>query len=68
MKWALVPEIAGEYTVPPLSLSFFNPETKKYHVLNTPPHALSALPDESEKSIAVLNSLPDTSNNGEGTL
>ncbi len=68
MKWALVPEIAGEYKVPPLSLSFFDPETKQYHVLNTPPHALSVLPGEAEKRIAVLNSLPDTSNNGEGTL
>jgi hypothetical protein len=68
MKWALVPEIAGEYNVPPLSLSFFNPETKKYHVLNTRPHELSVLPSESEKSVAVLSSLPENSNTAEGTV
>jgi hypothetical protein len=65
MKWALVPENAGEYKVPLLSLSFFNPETKDYHVLVTPTHYLSVLPGESEESIARLNPLSDT--NGEKT-
>jgi len=63
MKWALVPENAGEYTIPPLSLSFFNPESKKYHVLVTPAHELSVLPGESEKSVASLSPLSDPGNN-----
>ncbi|MDX2448102.1 MAG: BatD family protein [Desulfobacterales bacterium] len=63
MKWALVPENAGEYKIPVLSLSFFNPETKKYHVLVTPAHALSVLPGESEKSVASLSPLSDPDNN-----
>ena len=68
MKWALVPEISGEYRVPPLSLSFFNPETKQYHVLNTPTHALSVLPGESEKRIPVLNTLSGSHDAPEETL
>ena len=64
MKWALVPENTGEYKVPLLSLSFFNPETKKYHVLVTPTHYLSVLPGESEESVARLNSLSDNNNTG----
>ncbi|RLC02756.1 MAG: hypothetical protein DRH90_13050 [Deltaproteobacteria bacterium] len=64
MKWALVPENTGEYKVPLLSLSFFNPETKKYHVLVTPTHYLSVLPGKSEESVARLNSLSDKNNTG----
>jgi len=59
MKWAVVPENAGEYKLPTLSLSFFNPETKKYHVLLTPAHALSVLSAESEKSVASSSPLSD---------
>jgi hypothetical protein len=68
MKWALVPENAGEYKVPSLSLSFFNPQTKKYHVLTTPAHDLSVLPGESEKRATTLTLLPDTSNTSNGTV
>ena len=68
MKWALVPEKAGEYKVPFLSLSFFNPQTNKYHTLATPAHHLSVLPGKPENSVAVLNSLSDTSNTAAGTL
>ena len=68
MKWALVPENAGEYKVPSLSLSFFNPETKKYHVLATPAHDLSVLPGESETHGSTLTLLPDTSNTPDGTV
>ena len=64
MKWALVPENTGEYKVPLLSLSFFNPETKEYHALVTPTHYLSVLPGESEESVARLNSLSDNNNTG----
>jgi hypothetical protein len=67
MKWALVPENAGEFKVPSLSLSFFNPQTKKYHVLATPMHHLSVLPGESEKGSG-LALLPGISNTTDGTI
>ena len=54
MKWALVPEHAGEYTVPSLSLSFFNPQTKKYQTQVTPAHALSVLPGDVQKRVTTL--------------
>lgn len=68
MKWALVPDNIGEYKILPLSLSFFNPETKKYHVLNTLSHNLSVLPGESEKKVPVLNSLPGNNDTAEETI
>jgi len=34
---AVVPQRPGHQTVPSLSFSFFNPETQKYEVLETPP-------------------------------
>ena len=67
MKWALVPENAGEFNVPSLSLSFFNPQTKNYHVLATPMHHLSVLPGESDKDSS-LTLLPGISNTTDGTI
>jgi len=67
MKWALVPENAGDFKVPSLSISFFNPQTKKYHVLTTPMHPLSALPGEPEKGSS-LTLLPGSGNTTDGTI
>lgn len=65
MKWALVPEKAGEYKVPRLSLSFFDPETKTYQVLASPAHQLSAFPGKTETNITTLNpSLKDSTADG----
>jgi len=41
MRWALVPEKEGQCEIPPLSISFFDTETKKYRVLKTSLHTLS---------------------------
>lgn len=57
MKWAIVPEKAGKVETPVLSLSFFNPDTKKYNALHTPVHTLSVLPGETQK-IAAFQSSP----------
>lgn len=46
MKWALVPEEAGTYRVPPVTLSFFNPDTERYSTLKTPAYTLSVSPGE----------------------
>lgn len=65
MKWALVPEKAGEYKVSGLSLSFFDPQTKTYQVLASPTHALSAFPGKSETGIIALNpSVKDSTADG----
>jgi len=41
---AVVPQRPGHQTVPSLSFSFFNPETQKYEVLETPPIAIEIEP------------------------
>lgn len=52
MKWALVPEQQGDYEIPPLSLSFFDPETDEYHIIQTSTQPLIVLPGK-EKMIMV---------------
>ena len=44
MKWALVPEKEGTYSIPPISVSYFNPENRAYHSLQTRPYQLTVLP------------------------
>ena len=44
MKWAIVPEQQGDYEIPPLSLSFFDPDTHKYRMIQTPKQSLIVLP------------------------
>jgi len=44
MKWALVPEKEGDLEIPPIRLSFFDVETRKYRELKTRPYVLSVLP------------------------
>ena len=57
MKWAVVPEKAGRFDIPVLTLSFFNPETEQYTVLETPAHTLSVLPGETPP-VAVFQASP----------
>ncbi|MBC8177173.1 MAG: protein BatD [Deltaproteobacteria bacterium] len=52
MKWAIVPEQQGDYEIPPLSLSFFDPETHSYSIIQTPKQPLIVLPGK-EKMIMV---------------
>jgi hypothetical protein len=52
MKWALVPEKQGKIEVPPMMLSFFNPETKQYKTLESPSRILSVSRAEKESVIA----------------
>jgi hypothetical protein len=44
MKWALVPEAAGRYPIPPLAVTFFDPEAAQYRTVKTPDLSLSVLP------------------------
>ena len=52
MKWALVPEKQGHIEVPPMVLSFFDPETKQYITLESPSHTLFVLPSNKKQTPA----------------
>lgn len=58
MKWDLVPEIEGEYKIPPQSISFFEPETHQYRTLRTLEHTLLVLP---QKGKMIMVSVDDRS-------
>ncbi|MFH1242823.1 MAG: BatD family protein [Pseudomonadota bacterium] len=44
MKWVIVPEMQGEYKIPPQSISFFDPETRQYRIVQSSTHTLLVLP------------------------
>lgn len=67
MKWALVPEKVGQVGIPTLRLSYFDPETGKYSVLQTTPHTLSVSPGTPTGS-PEDNPLPTGSPPTNGTL
>lgn len=67
MKWALVPEKAGQFETPVLTLSFFNPDTEKYNILRTPAHTLSVLPGETQE-VAAFHSSPVTGKTANGPV
>lgn len=48
MKWALVPEAAGRYTIPPLAVSFFDVVQNRYETLRTQSFALEVAPRKTE--------------------
>jgi hypothetical protein len=56
MKWALVPQEAGRFEIPVLKLSYFNPESEKYDVLQTSFHTLSVLPGTTQDPAAAQTS------------
>ncbi len=49
MKWALVPAAAGRQSIPPLTLSFFDPKARRYQTIGTPALTLAVQPGEAEK-------------------
>ncbi|NQU14353.1 MAG: protein BatD [Desulfobacteraceae bacterium] len=55
MKWAIVPEKEGDYKIPPLSLGFFDPEDRQYHVIHTPSHSLMVLPGKGKTLTVEVN-------------
>ncbi len=44
MKWAIVPELPGDYKIPPLSVSFFDPKAGEYRIIRSPEHPLAVIP------------------------
>lgn len=49
MKWALVPEAAGKYRIPPTAVSFFDKGKNRYETLQTPPRTLEVLAKKGKK-------------------
>ena len=56
MKWALVPQKAWQFEIPVLKMSFFNPDTETYDILQTSVHTLSVLPGTTQEPAAVQTS------------
>ena len=48
MKWALVPDKEGRYTIPPFTISYFDPAAETYRTQKTQPLALKVLPGETQ--------------------
>ena len=48
MKWALVPDTEGPYTIPPFTIHYFDPKAEVYKSQTTEPLALRVLPGEKE--------------------
>ena len=48
MKWALVPDREGNYTIPPFTISYFDPEAETYGTRKTKPLILKVLPGETQ--------------------
>lgn len=46
MKWALVPTKEGEYTIPAMSLSYFDSESHQYKTIKTAAYHLHVLPSK----------------------
>ena len=64
MKWALVPEREGRYEIPAMSVSFFDPDRKKYDTLETLPLIVSVLPGGDESEEIVVGVQKDGNGNG----
>ena len=56
MKWALVPQESGQFEIPVLRLSYFNPDTETYDVLHTAIHTLSVTAGQSPASADIPTS------------
>ncbi|MBU2489807.1 MAG: BatD family protein [Proteobacteria bacterium] len=63
MKWALVPQKAGEYILPPLSVSFLNPGTGTYQTLTSKPFTLAVELGE-ENGVAGASGGPGPASDG----
>ncbi len=54
MKWALVPEKEGDFTIPSLTIPFFDSKNGQYRILETAPFRLTVLPGKKTPSKEIL--------------
>lgn len=55
MRWEIVPDRQGDYQIPPLSITFFDPEAQQYRTLKTPPYTLVVLPGKGKMIMVFLH-------------
>ncbi len=48
--YVLMPKTTGDITIPAVSFSYFDPETKKYQTVQTQPHAIEVTPGKNEST------------------
>jgi len=56
MKWALVPDAAGDYTIPPFTVSYFDPKTETYVTKKTQPLVFKVMPGEKQTLVTASKS------------
>jgi hypothetical protein len=49
-----VPTKAGDFTIPPISYSFFDPKTEAYQTVSSPPIPITVLPGAEEAAVSTL--------------
>jgi hypothetical protein len=64
MKWAIVPEKGGEYRIPVVGLSFFDPEQERYLELVTEPFMLTVVKVSDEEGRVIDASTADAAAGG----
>ena len=57
-KRAIVPSRAGDYTLPPLTLSYFNPQTQRYETISTEPVSLAVTQNPAAPAAPALAEMP----------
>jgi hypothetical protein len=60
MKWALVPEKDGRLDIPPVTVSFFDPNQHRYRTLRSSAYVLSVLPGQKEQVAHADTAAPGT--------
>ncbi|MFH1954574.1 MAG: BatD family protein [Pseudomonadota bacterium] len=66
MKWAIVPEQEGDFEIPPLSFSFFDPGKGQYSVLQSPKKSLVVLPGKGK--MIMVEAGPDRQKGANGSV
>ncbi|MCX8043884.1 MAG: BatD family protein [Desulfobacterota bacterium] len=61
LKKALVPSASGEITIPPISVSFFDPADARYKQATTQPLQLAVRPGTSTAPVPVAQAVPQSS-------
>lgn len=52
-EYYLIPRHPGKYNIPPLTFSFFNPSTQKYHTLRTNSYEIEVIKGEGDSTMAM---------------
>lgn len=47
-EWLILPTQSGEYVLPPIEFSYFDPRAEQYETVSTEPIQMTILPDEAE--------------------